>query len=138
MRVFAVLAIALLVCVAAEKTEDEYTFLFNAWKLQHGRDYTGDEHAIRYNIFKDNARIIEAHNLRNDVSYTMGLNKFSDLSHDEFKAQMTSPMAPRVQKNIADFSNAPAAPAAVDWVAKGAVTPVKNQQQVCVKGGGVC
>jgi len=81
--------------------------------------------------FAENDAFIKEHNA-GDSSFTVGHNEFSDLSWDEFKALYVTGMATenlRGEKNY-DMSllTAPA-DASVDWVAKGAVTPVKNQGQ---------
>jgi C1A family cysteine protease len=76
------------------------------------------------------ARILE-HNAGN-YSWTMGVNKFADLTADEFKAMYTGgiriPKKSLRAKAVGPF-NTTANPTSVDWSQKGAVTPVKNQQQ---------
>jgi cathepsin L len=39
----------------------------------------------RFNIFKKNLAAVEAHN-KQDKSFTLGMNHFSDLTNEEFKA----------------------------------------------------
>jgi len=82
--------------------------------------------------FAENDEIIRRHNAGNST-FELGHNEFSDLTWPEFKKLYVSGMAAnpslRRPKNI-DLSllSAPS-DASVDWVAKGAVTPVKNQGQ---------
>lgn len=62
------------------------------------------------------------------------MNKFADLTADEFKALYASGLRAHEKRshnvNLALLrSNVSALPTSVDWEAKGAVTPIKNQQQ---------
>lgn len=70
---------------------------------------------------------IDAHNKANK-GFTVAMNKFGDLSSDEFariflgtKITITTPMKNSTRKVRA--------PTSFDWSTKGAVTPIKNQQQ---------
>ncbi|CAG9759479.1 unnamed protein product [Ceutorhynchus assimilis] len=50
---------------------------------------TNNEESHRYQIFKDNLHKIREHNEmyeKGESSFKMGLNKFSDLTDEEFKA----------------------------------------------------
>jgi C1A family cysteine protease len=62
----------------------------------------------------------------------MAVNKFADLTGDEFAAKYTGGFK-KPKRNLREqsvtFVNTTALPASVDWEAKGAVTPIKNQQQ---------
>lgn len=57
---------------------------FHQWILIHGRNYTNQaEKGKRLQIFADNYRLVEEHNKKN-LTYTLKLNKFADLTNDEF------------------------------------------------------
>ncbi|KAG0475908.1 hypothetical protein HPP92_012349 [Vanilla planifolia] len=45
-----------------------------------------DEKQNRFNVFKDNARYIHEFNKRKDVPYKLRLNKFADMTNEEFHA----------------------------------------------------
>jgi C1A family cysteine protease len=91
-----------------------------------------EEFAKRIQIFADNFDKIQAHNAGNHT-YTLGLNQFSHLTNEEFKAQMNlgGLKVPQLRRGQGKLHGPPmdvsALPASVDWVSAGAVTPVKNQ-----------
>jgi len=64
--------------------------LFKAWHLLFKREYTyaSDEAKLRFKIFKENLVKIKEHNAKN-LSFTVGLNQFSDMSNSEFQEKVT-------------------------------------------------
>jgi KDEL-tailed cysteine endopeptidase len=121
-----------LVASAAALQETEYRFMFEAWRAEHGKTYeSGNDAEARYAVFKENIDFIAEHNA-GDHSYTVGMNQFGDMTNTEYKVMVQRcgpqvsggvPGSLRGEKLTAD------PPAAVDWTTKGAVTPVKNQEQ---------
>lgn len=132
---------------------------WRAFKATHGRQYASpEEETVRFAIFKRNYAVIEATNAK-QLSYTLGVNEFADLTPAEFAAgrfglAAAAPAARSVLwgalphlgtdrssssgasgapgSGAVDASSSPwvdAAPSAVDWVAQGAVTPPKQQGQ---------
>jgi C1A family cysteine protease len=113
-------------------SEETYQFLFTKWMEQHGKEYESDQVFSRYNVFKANLDFIRKHNEGNET-YTMGMNEFGDLTWEEFRStyigNVVSHRSPFLRsRNVADLSHI-STPSSIDWVAKGAVTPVKNQGQ---------
>jgi len=116
--------------------------LNNAWTLfkrVHEKQYNSiEEEANRRAIFEANVAKIQTHNLEADMgihTYTLGLNRFADMTHQEFKKQMNG-LKMSVEVDKTDFDRhtflAPAnfqLPDKVDWRPKGYVTPVKDQGQ---------
>ena len=58
----------------------------------------------------------------------MGVNKFADMTADEFKATHTGGVRIGKRNHVATIA-AHALPDSVDWTTKGAVTPIKDQGQ---------
>jgi C1A family cysteine protease len=103
---------------------------FMQWISEHGRSYgTIEEFKFRMAEFAKVDSIIEEHMAKNDASYELGHNKFSDWTRAEFKKTLG------YRANTVAFEETMAAPvnvtypATVDWVTAGAVTPVKDQAQ---------
>lgn len=106
------------------------------WMAQHGRVYKDAvEKERRYKIFKDNVEYIANFN-NNGVhrGYKLAVNKFADLTNDEFRGMYTG-YKRRRSSNVMSISeatnptylNLTAMPKSLDWRKKGAVTPVKDQ-----------
>lgn len=106
---------------------------FDEWTLANGKSYTPTERDYRNSVYNNNIAKIHLHNL-GDHSWSMGVNKFADLTADEFAARYTGGLlAPKRRSLRSKYSIAPlnttALPTSVDWTTKGAVTPIKNQEQ---------
>jgi len=117
----------------------ELTKHFNEWMLQHGKSYSGSEYIRRLGVFNDNLEKIDQ--LNDGAKYTkFGVNKFTDLSPQEFDTFYKMPKVPAAQVATSCLANGVSAPqysadeiAAVpdswDWRTKNVVTPVKDQGQ---------
>merc|ERR1711976_28490 len=60
------------------------------FKSTHSKRYSPLEEERRFNIFKENKAFIERHNRDYQLgreTYTVGINKFADMTNDEFHAQ---------------------------------------------------
>ena len=103
---------------------------FDQWAEHHGKVYEPTERDYRETVYNRNVVKILTHNAGNS-SWSMAINKFADLTAEEFKGQFVGGMAPRKKslRGVMGPFNTTANPTSVDWTTKGAVTPVKNQQQ---------
>jgi len=83
----------------------------------------------RFSVFKDNLAFVRNENAKN-LSYTLAVNEFADLTNLEFMNLYAGLMEQPSGLPRSEHVSAKQAPtAAVDWRAKGAVTPIKNQGQ---------
>jgi len=104
---------------------------FVAWKAEFNKTYVGLEHEARRLIFAETMALVASHNT-DGHSWTMGLNQFSDMTHDEFASMMTlQPSDIGTEHSSADSRHVLMgdAPTEIDWRTTGIVGPVKNQEQ---------
>lgn len=109
--------------------EDRTVSLYESWLAKHNKAYTlADEKQQRYEIFRDNLRYIDKVNHRN-LSFRLGLNKFSDLSDDEFRSRYLRNIStePRGHAKKLRYEDVIDVPESIDWRTKGAVTAVRDQ-----------
>lgn len=116
------------------KTDDEVTTLFESWLVKHGKSYNAlGEKEKRFQIFKNNLRYIDEQNLVDDRSFKLGLNKFADLTNDEYRSKYTGIKTKDLRKKVSKKSGRYATlagesvPESVDWREDGAVAAVKDQ-----------
>lgn len=85
----------------------------------------------RFEIFRTNVRNIINHNLDHNQNFTMGINQFTDLTPEEFKAQYVTGIKSKVESFgcVPFTSSASNAPSSIDWTTKGVVNPVRDQGQ---------
>lgn len=57
----------------------------------YNKEYTAEEEPKRFEIFQQKLRDIENHNKKFDageVTYSIGINEFSDLTREEFRKKL--------------------------------------------------
>jgi len=121
----AVLCLGSSICFADDMSDAAH---FLNFIKTYQRTYQPNQLETRFQNFVQNLRIIEETNAQN-LSYTLGVNEYSDMSWAEFSAaflmapQHCSATGPTFYEPTGVPANAPA----IDWRTKGVVTPVKNQ-----------
>eukprot|EP01117_Protostelium_nocturnum_P011925 TRINITY_DN435_c0_g1_i1.p1 TRINITY_DN435_c0_g1~~TRINITY_DN435_c0_g1_i1.p1 ORF type:complete len:362 (+),score=131.51 TRINITY_DN435_c0_g1_i1:30-1088(+) len=143
--IISVVALAILIQVASSVSIDaerekiqrlqKDLVQFQNFKKTHGKTYKNEaEEKARFAVFRSNlVRISELNSHKSSATFKM--NKFGDLSADEFKRQYMGVRMPQSKEDLPlapeleiDQKRAPL-PKSVDWRKKGAVTPVKDQGQ---------
>ena len=103
---------------------------FSSYRLNFGKSYsTPQELEYRFTVFSSNLEMIEKHNADLTSSYKLGVNEYSDLTFEEFKAKYLGFDATEmdVDEESQVFRATKADEDEVDWVKKGVVHAVKNQ-----------
>ncbi|CAN6443751.1 unnamed protein product [Victoria cruziana] len=125
------------------KSEERVANLFERWRARHGRVYRDEEETgRRFRAFRDNIAYIDRRNRelagRNRRGgHTVGLNRFADLTNEEFKsmylrkirrpAKRSNDGQEASKRRLELSSMSVRIPSSLDWRTKGVVTPVKDQ-----------
>lgn len=128
MRTTLTAAAVLAASASALSVNSEFEQLFNDWAAKHGRDYsTLAEYGARLQNWIKTHLEIEKINSTPGETVVLGHNKFSDWTHEEYKAMLTfepKDMTRNQEPTILDASkNADS----IDWIEKGAVNEVQDQ-----------
>jgi len=136
MKLLAVLALLLTVVSTTSGSylsEQQYQRQFADFIRVYQKNYLTAEVTNKFNTFKSNLDLIEAHNANKDETSRMGINQFADLTTEEFRAQISGYRADQSNR-VKNYQELPSsllekAPTSLDWRTKGAVTAVKDQGQ---------
>ncbi|GAB2269614.1 hypothetical protein Dimus_004539 [Dionaea muscipula] len=118
-------------------SEDQVRAQFESWLVKHGKNYNAlGEKERRFEIFKDNLRFIDEHNSEGDKPYRLGLNRFADLTNEEYRSKFLGVKRPPTSRRRAfgatgggryAYRAGDTLPESFDWREKGAVLPIKDQ-----------
>jgi cathepsin L len=113
-------------------TDNEYNYLkeYDNFLETYNRTYNSSEYWNRYYIFKDNLIHINDVNSQNRT-YKLGINNFTDLTHNEFQGLYTRlKIDTTVLNKTSDYNYInKTIPNNIDWRASSMVTDVKDQGQ---------
>jgi len=111
------------------------TYEWEDWKALNGKDYVGaEEESKRLSIWEDNKRFVLKHNYEYDMgkhSFKVGLNKFADLTLEEYKFMYLSQLGNEDNSFCKPENDSQALwkiSKSLDWRSSGYVTPVKDQK----------
>jgi len=118
-------------CVSAVTLNSGVTDAFGRFMKEYGKSYDSvEEYAKRLGVFAENmdrvAKMNAEHVLINGEA-VFGVTKFSDLTPEEFKATYLTYRPSNRTRDIKDPVIEGPIANDIDWVSKGAVTPVKDQ-----------
>lgn len=118
-------------CVSAVTLNTAVTDAFGRFMKEYGKSYDSvEEYAKRLGVFAENmervAKMNAEHVLINGEA-VFGVTKFSDLTPEEFKATYLTYRPSNRTRNVKDPVIEGPIANDIDWVSKGAVTPVKDQ-----------
>jgi C1A family cysteine protease len=128
--VFVLLGLTAIAFASHEPVEPEIIEEFKKWKQERSRLYSsGKDDDNRLRIFAENYKKIKKMQSE-DRPYTVGLNKFADMSTEEFEAAYLGTKPPKMRTSNTEVLEATLTatlPSSVDWRTRNAVTPIKNQ-----------
>ncbi|XP_050204800.1 senescence-specific cysteine protease SAG39-like [Mercurialis annua] len=103
------------------------------WMVKHGKVYKDEkEKSKRFEIFQSNVAYIEWFNAVRKESYVLGVNRFADLTNDEFTGIWNGYKRPLGKPRAVTpfmYGNVTVLPSSIDWRRRGAVTPIKDQKK---------
>lgn len=132
-----ILLLSMILClVVASQAHPDYSDSWELFKLKFDKVYKSEEEdTYRRGVWTHHTATISSHNSEFDAgvhSFKLGENTYSDLTGDEFVSYFNGYKSEdKIKATNLFWSNAKVQdlPAAVNWTAKGYVTPVKNQKQ---------
>lgn len=118
------------------ESDEKLWNLYERWQRHHAVPHEHHEKHKRFGVFKENAKFIHEFN-KQGKPYKLALNKFGDLTKEEFKGRYAGTRLQEHRMFVPHTSNdkfmydgvkVHDLPVAIDWRLKGAVTDVKDQK----------
>ncbi|KAK4781434.1 hypothetical protein SAY86_015536 [Trapa natans] len=118
-----------------QRTDAEVRAIYESWLVRHGKAYNAlGEKDRRLEIFKDNLLFIDEHNAAENRTYRLGLNRFADLTNEEYRSMYLGTKrsdgrrlhGKRARERYA-AKVGDELPDSIDWRKEGGVSDVKDQ-----------
>ncbi|KAL5019855.1 hypothetical protein ScPMuIL_002747 [Solemya velum] len=128
-----VIAAVIALTTARLPFREELNGEWESYKTTHNKHYHENEFQRRI-IWESNIQKIQRHNLEADRglhTYTLGMNKYGDLTSEEFRQLngFNTSLRSAVVETFLPPSHVTSLPSTVDWRKEGYVTPIKDQGQ---------
>lgn len=109
-------------------TAQDYEFM--RFVTEYGKTYgTKAEFEFRSALFKEQLAHIEEQNASGNNTHVLGVNHMSDWTEEEYRKLLGYKPEMKVRKEPKWLDVSEPMAETINWVEKGAVTPVKNQEQ---------
>ena len=105
---------------------------FRTFTQEEAKRYSSlEETEYRFSVFRSNLKMIEEHNAKSESTYTLGINRFADMTFKELSEKYLTKF-PEENYSVCEGEENGSLKfdpdlRKIDWVDKGMVTPVKNQ-----------
>jgi C1A family cysteine protease len=132
MRFTAVVLLLLVVCgvFAIDLSMVSMLKEWKQFKKTYNKEYdTKADELYRFGVFVKNMEISKKLNDAPGNKAEYGVTQFSDLSAEEFKATYLTYRPDNVTRNMTPLEAGATPPCSINWVDKGATTPIYNQGQ---------
>lgn len=110
--------------------EESVDHHFEKWKKMFSIEFKIEELEMRKSIWTKSVKMVQEHNNNETKPYTLALNRFAAMTHEEFHNAYLMPQSGcSATKNgwLFDKSNDKSLPYEVDWRKKNVLSKVKNQ-----------
>jgi hypothetical protein len=122
---FAAITAGIVAFMTIDAWDEDMTF--EQFVNKYEKEYESDEeYSRREQIYYENKDSIKRHNSDETEMYTLKINKFADLTQDEFAEMYLSPNHFQYTEFIEDNSTNYYRPDSIDWTTKGKVPAVQN------------
>ena len=110
------------------QTLDSLDASFANYMAKYSKSYdTKEEYEMRKSLYASRLQSVSELNSRNGATYTVAINKFSDLTPEEFRARYLGDLGTSdntIDGELSSIADTVVEP--IDWRQKGVIGPVKN------------